>query len=348
MCPALSAQQWSLARGHLAAFARPGCALLLAFAAAGCSQGAPPQPPPARPPSSAKAAAKPEPARSDPACIGPLEAPLKLRSPAGALVVGVLSGLKNADDDNLDALRSLARALRERGAELLVANGDVGESSEVQVSLLGTLAATGLPVLVSPGNRELRADLDAAETELRRRGANLVDLSHTRAVDLGDALLVSLPGGFERRQVRSDGACLYVQRDCDALGQWLDKLPAGSPPVVLVAAVPPKGEGAKALDSSEGQNLGDPRLLALLTPQRAPFGLFGQVWESGGRAIDGAGRPVAQKAAATQLYLNPGAADRTPWPMSDGTTEAGLAALFTIRGRSASYEVLRAQPKATP
>ena len=109
-----------------------------------------------------------------------------------------------------------------------------------------------------------------------------------------------------------------------------------------MAAVPPRGADKNALDVSEGQNVGDPRLLPLL--QRAPFGVFGQVWESGGRGIDGKGKPVAPGVESDRLYLNPGAADRTPWPMADGTTASGLAALLTIRAKKASWEKIAAPP----
>jgi hypothetical protein len=105
---------------------------------------------------------------------------------------------------------------------------------------------------------------------------------------------------------------------------------------VLVAAVPPRGQDAKALDVSEGQNIGDPRLTGLL--KRAPFGIFGQVWESGGRAIDGKGQPLRQDTESDQVYLNPGAADHTPWPMADGSTVSGQAALLIVRGRRAMWE----------
>ena len=79
---------------------------------------------------------------------------------------------------------------------------------------------------------------------------------------------------------------------------------------MLVMAVPPRGRDKSALDASEGQNVGDPRIVPLLSLKRAPFGIFGQVWESGGRSVDGAGAPVAPGALSQQLYLNPGAADQ--------------------------------------
>ena len=320
------------------------CARLLALALCGCSDHAQPAAPLAPAPGEKPASAvRPEPRRSDPACIGPLDAPaLKLRAATGELKLGVLAGLKDSQDDNVASLRALALELQRRGAELLVASGDLGDTSDAQETLLGTLVATGLPVVVAPGNRELRAELDAAEADLRRRGARLIDLSHTRTVDLGDALLVGLPGAFERKQLRAEGACLYVQQDVDALATFLDKQVPGAPPAILVAAVPPHGEGAAALDASDGQNLGDPHLNPLLSPQRAAFGIFGQVWEAGGRAVDGAGKPLAAGAFAAQLYLNPGAAERTLWPMADGSSAHGLAALVTLRRRQAAYEVVRA------
>ena len=279
------------------------------------------------------------PLRSDAACAAPFDAPgarEKVRAATGELKIGVLAGLKDADDENVTWIRKLTAELKRRGADVIVVAGDLGDNPDEQETLLGVVADTGLPVLVVAGNREVRSDLDAAEAEVRKKGGRIVDLSRTRVVELGDATVVGLPGTFERRQLHADGACIYVQRDIDAVGAALDRI---HPPAVLVAAVPPRGQDAKALDVSEGQNVGDPRLSPLL--QKAPFGIFGQVWESGGKAVDGRGVPIPAGVESERLYLNPGAADRTPWPMSDGTTVAGQAALLTVRGRRASWERIR-------
>jgi hypothetical protein len=304
------------------------------LALAGCRDKAPaPVPPPPASPAPLPPAA---PQRSDVACAAPLDAPgarEKLRAASGQLRIGALAGLKDAEEDNVAHIRRIVAELKRRGADVLVADGDLGDNPDEQETLLGALTESGLPVLAVAGNREIRSELDAAEGELRKKGARIVDLSHTRVVDLGDAVVYGLPGAFERRQLHSDGACIYVQKDIDALAGALDPRAA---PAVVVAAVPPRGQDAKALDVSEGQNLGDPRLGALL--KRAPFGIFGQVWESGGRAIDAYGRPVRAGVESDQLYLNPGAADHTPWPMNDGTIIAGQAALLTIHGKRASWE----------
>jgi hypothetical protein len=318
---------------------RRGLFLVLTLAACRASDKAQP---PSPPPVAAAPAPQPGPLRSDPACAAPFDQPTaraQLRAASGTLRIGALAGLKDADDENVAHLRKLVAELVRRGAEVLIADGDLGDNPDEQETLLSVLTETGLPVLVVAGNREVRSELDAAEAELRKKGARLTDLSRTRLVDLGDALVVGLPGAFERRQVHADGACIYVAKDLEAVGSALDRLPAAGPPVLLVAAVPPRGAGSRALDVSDGQNLGDPRLAQLT--RRAPFGIFGQVWESGGRAIDGAGKPVAPGAEMDQLYLNPGAADRTPWPMADGTMSSGQAALLTVHGRKASVEFVR-------
>jgi hypothetical protein len=315
------------------------CACLAACKEKPASVGTAAPPPPAQPAGPAAAQQ-----RSDASCAAPIDLPasrVQIRPAAGRLRLGVFAGLKDADDENVAHLRKLVAEVVKRGAEVVIADGDVGDNPDEQETLLGVLTETGLPVLVAPGNREVRSELDAAEGELRKKGARIWDLSHTRVVDAGDALLVGLPGTMDRRLLHADGACVYVQRDLDALAAFLDRLGPKDPPAVLVMAVPPRGRDRSALDASDGQNVGDARILPLLSPKRAPFGIFGQVWEAGGRAIDGSGAPVAPGTASEQLYLNPGAADRTPWPLADGMRVAGQAAVLTIQGRRASAEIVR-------
>jgi hypothetical protein len=282
--------------------------------------------------------------RSDPSCAAPIEAPAsraQIRAASGTLRIGALAGLKDAGEENVAHLRKLVAELVRRGAEVLVADGDLGDNLDEQETLLGVLTDTGLPVVVAAGNREVRSELEAAENDLRKKGAKLWDLSRTRLLDAGDALVVGLPGTLDRRFLHADGACVYVQRDIDALATFFDRLPAKEPPVVLVMTVPPRGRDQSALDASEGQNVGDPRIVPLLTRRRAPFGIFGQVWEAGGRAIDATGSPIVSGTASDQLYLNPGAADRTAWPMGGGARVSGQAALLTVQGRKATVEFVR-------
>jgi hypothetical protein len=321
-------------------------AVVCAAALAACKEPpAPPEaaaPPSPQPPAPAQAPAG---QRSDAACAAPFDSPTsreRVRPPAGHLKIGVLGGLKDAGDENVAHLRRLIGKVRDHGAEVLLATGDVGDNLDEQLVLLGLLAETKLPLLVVASNREVRSELDAAESDLRKHGARILDLSHTRAVDLGDAVVVGLAGTMDKRLVHADGACVYVQKDIDALATFLDRQVGA--PVILAMAVPPRGKGKDALDVSEGQNVGDPRIVPLLVPRRAPFGVFGQVWESGGRAVDGAGVPVPPGRDAEQLYLNAGAADRTRWHLSDGSMVAGQAAVLSLQGRRASVEIVRADP----
>src|SRR3989440_520092 len=199
-----------------------------------------------------------------------------------------------------------------------------------QVSALRSDPACAAP-FDAPGARE---KLRTATGELKI-GA-LAGLKHADEENV--AFIRRLAAALERRQLHSEGACVYVQKDIEAVSAALDRI---TPPAIFVAAVPPRGQDVRALDVSEGQNLGDPRLSQLL--QKAQFGIFGQVWESGGRAVDGRGAPVPPKTEVAQLYLNPGAAERQDWPMADGTSVAGQAALLTVHGRKAAWEVVRLQ-----
>ena len=319
-------------------------ALVSIALASACAQKPPAAAADAPPPPAQQVAPAPAQQRSDPSCAAPIELPAnraQIRAAAGTLRIGALAGLKDAGEENVGHLRNLVAEIVRRGADVLVVDGDVGDNLDEQETLLGVLTDTGLPVIVGAGNREVRGELDAAENELRKKGAKLWDVSHTRVLDAGDALIVGLPGTLDRRFLHADGACVYVQRDLDALAAFLDRLSAKDAPAVLVMAIPPRGRDQAALDASDGQNVGDPRLVPLLTRRRAPFGIFGQVWEAGGRAIDGSGAPIVSGSTSDQLYLNPGAADRTSWPMGGDKHVAGQAALLTVQGRKASVEFVR-------
>src|SRR5712664_144171 len=160
--------------------------------------------PPAAAPPAPTLSLQMSPLRTDVACAAPFDAPgarEKLRAASGQLRIGALAGLKDAEEDNVAHIRRIVAELKRRGADVLVADGDLGDNPDEQETLLGALTESGLPVLAVAGNREIRSELDAAEGELRKKGARIIDLSHTRIVELGDATVVGLPGAFERRQL---------------------------------------------------------------------------------------------------------------------------------------------------
>ena len=51
--------------------------------------------------------------------------------------------------------------------------------------------------------------------------------------------------------------------------------------------------------------------------------------------------PLPQKKPFPALYVNQGSANPLVWKMNDGTSAYGLAAILTINGKQASYEVLK-------
>ncbi|TMB31198.1 MAG: hypothetical protein E6J61_10905 [Deltaproteobacteria bacterium] len=103
----------------------------------------PPAPPPsAQPPAPAQA---PLGQRSDVACAAPLDSPSareKVRAPAGRLKLGVVGGLKDASDENVAHLRALIGKLGDRGAEVLLATGDVGDNLDEQIACTPTAPAS--------------------------------------------------------------------------------------------------------------------------------------------------------------------------------------------------------------
>src|SRR4030088_2523960 len=118
-----------------------------ALALAGCRDKAPA---PAIPPPVPAPAPQAAPQRSDAACEAPLDSPgarEKLRPPQGQVRIGALAGLKEADDENVAHLRKLVAELKRRGAEVLIADGDLGDNPDEQETLLGVLTESGLPVL---------------------------------------------------------------------------------------------------------------------------------------------------------------------------------------------------------
>src|SRR5713226_5726979 len=124
-------------------------AIAAALAIAGCRDKAPA---PAAPPPAPAPAPQAAPQRSDAACEAPLDAPgarEKLRPAQGRVRIGAMAGLKEAAAENVAHLRKMVAELKRRGAEVLVADGDLGDNPDEQETLLGTLTESGLPVIAA-------------------------------------------------------------------------------------------------------------------------------------------------------------------------------------------------------
>src|SRR4051812_6371367 len=115
-----------------------------ALALTGCREKV--QPPAAPAPAPASPAPQAAPGRGDVACAAPIDSPgarEKIRDRKGEVRIGVLAGLKDADDENVAYIKRLVAELKRRDADVLVADGDLGDNADEQETLLGALTESG-------------------------------------------------------------------------------------------------------------------------------------------------------------------------------------------------------------
>jgi Icc-related predicted phosphoesterase len=256
------------------------------------------------------------------------------------VVLGVLANFKEVTAENLINLKKYFAFFTAEKAEAILVDGDSGDTSEEIKASLEAIAQTKLPVLVIPGNREPRADFQKAVAEVNQRHPNVLNLTQIRLVNFDDASIVSLPGYYDRRYLTPGAAgCQYFKEDVDGLTPILA---AATYPVVLLSHAEPHGTTPDAIDAFPEGNAGDNALTLFLQAHPVPFGVFANMHEAGGRATDLASAVIRPGEAREKLYLNPGAADATPWPLNDGTRSYGMAATLTIDEGKGSYRVYRA------
>lgn len=256
-------------------------------------------------------------------------------------VLGVLADIKENTAENMTNLAAFLESFRKRKVDAIVVAGDTGSTPEQMVAVWTALARSELPIFVIIGNREGQRDYRQALDKVTGDFANVFDLNEIRRVNTPQADLVSLPGYGNRDYVHATDGCQYTADDLHDLRALVD---SADSPVVLVSHGGPLQSGSQGLDrTTEGQNVGDPRLAAFMKDAGVPFGIFGNIHEAGGRATDLlGGRRLAEGAWAPRLYLNPGPADAVRWQMNDGTVSVGMAAVMHLGNRRARYEVIRA------
>lgn len=256
---------------------------------------------------------------------------------------GVLSSINEDTPANLFNLKRYIDWFKQNKVDAIVVDGDTGDSEASIEHSLTVVAESGLPVFVEIGNHECKSDYNDAILQVQKKFENVVDLGKVRYVDMDHADLISLPGYHDPQFVHCPNSpCIYTRNDVEELKKVAL---SANDPVVLIAHGPPHGTGPNAIDAIEGgKNIGDPNLNGLITDGKIPFGIFGNVKEAGGRATDLTGQNlVKENTPASALYLGDGPADSVPWTMNDGTTSSGMAAIFTVKGKQASYQVYRAK-----
>ncbi|MFZ5444293.1 MAG: metallophosphoesterase family protein [Myxococcota bacterium] len=263
-------------------------------------------------------------------------------------VLGVLAGIKDLEPETKALLDTFLAAFEKADVDAIVIGGDTSSEPDVLDQVLEYLTkATNRPLLVVAGNMERGAALNYAILKQRKAGAlHLINLDVVRRYDGEGVDVLGLGGYHDKAYLHLAGGCIYKDKDVDALER---AAAAADDPVVLLTHGPIRQKGQQAIDYVPGaDNVGDARLTALAQKAKISFGISGHILEAAGRATDLAGKPVPQKKPSPQLFLNQGSANPLPWKLNDGTTSYGLAALMTIDGKTASYEILRGPKPAAP
>lgn len=262
-------------------------------------------------------------------------------------VLGLLAGIKDLEPETKAMLDSFLAQFEKADVDAIVVGGDSSSEPEGLDQIFDYLAkATTRPVLIVAGNMERGAALNYAVLKQRKAGAlHLLNLDLIRRYDGDGVDVIGLGGYHDKAYLHVAAACIYKDKDLEALER---AAAAADDPVALLTHGPPRQKGQKALDYVPGaDNVGDPRLTALLKKAKINFGISGHILEAAARGTDLSGNVLAQKKPHPALFVNQGSANPLPWKLNDGTTSYGLAALMTFEGKNASYEVLRG-PKPAP
>ena len=261
-------------------------------------------------------------------------------------VLGLLAGIKDLEPETKAMVDVFLADFEKADVDAIVIGGDTSSEPDGLDLILEYLAkATNRPLLIVAGNMERGAALNFAILKQRKAGAiHLLNLDVIRRYDGDGVDVLGLGGYHDKAYLHLAGGCIYKDKDVDALER---AAAAADDPVVLLTHGPPRQKGQQAIDYVPGaDNVGDPRLTALITKAKIPFGISGHILEAAGHATDAAGKQLPQKKPHPALFVDQGSANPLPWKLNDGTTSYGTAALLTVEGKNASYEILRgAKPK---
>ncbi len=258
--------------------------------------------------------------------------------PDGTVTLGVLGAVKDFSRETRGALDFFLKRFEKDQVDVLVLGGDLAATEFEITQVVLYCAKKGWLVLPLIGNTEGRTAFNRAMLAALKVAPNIINFDFVRKVDMGGAVLVSLPGYLDRRFVHQSGGCSYKPRDVEKLTAYT----AGAKgPVVLVSHGPPAGTDRNGLDVAvEAGNVGDARLAGFIREQKIPFGLFGHILEAGGRAVDVDGKPARGGAWLGGFFLNVGSANPLPWQLSSGKLSCGMAALVKIKDGKGSFEFL--------
>ncbi len=262
--------------------------------------------------------------------------------------LGVLAGIKDLEPETQATVARFLNAFEKADVDAVLVGGDTASEPGDLDRILGFLAgATRRPVLIIAGNMERAAALNHSILALRQAGnKHLLNFDTIRRYDGDGVDVVSLAGYFDKAYLHLAGGCIYKDKDLDAVER---AAAAADDTVVLLTHGPPRQRGQQAIDYVPGaDNVGDPQLTQVITNAKVQFGVFGHILEAGAYATDLGGKHVPANKLLSAFYLDQGSANPLLWRLNDGSTAYGLAAIVTVDGKKASYEILRgSKPKPT-
>jgi Icc-related predicted phosphoesterase len=267
---------------------------------------------------------------------------------ANSVSFGLLSGIKDFDPETKALLDVFLASFEKKDVEAIVIGGDTSSEPDLLDSILGyILQSTKRPVLIVAGNMERGAMLNHAISKSRAAGkVNAINMGIIRRYDGPGADLVSLSGYHDKSFLHLAGGCLYTDKDISNAERAIKE---ADDAVVFLSHGPLRQKGPKAIDYVPGaDNVGDTRLTKVFTDNQVRFGISGHILEAGGMGTDAIGKSVPEGKFATALFVDQGSANPLPWKLNDGKTAYGLAAILTVEGNKAKYQVLRGEKPRNP
>jgi Icc-related predicted phosphoesterase len=261
--------------------------------------------------------------------------------PHKTAALGLLAGIKDLEPETQALLTRFLADFEKADVDAIIVGGDTQSEPEPLLQILEFVAkGTKRPVLVIAGNMERAGALSFAINAVRKGGRlNLLNMDLSRRYDGEGFDLVSLAGYHDKMFLHVAGGCIYQDKNLDEAER---AAASANDPVVFLSHGPPRQHGQRALDFVPGvDNVGDARLTDLLKRAKISFGVFGHILEAGGTGTDLAGHPLPTGKFTSELYVNQGSANPLPWKLNDGSTSYGLAAVLTLDGKKARYDVLR-------